>query len=769
MQDGSEDTLRLSCGCLSGAVLWLAALQAIPARAADGNALSSNELPEVVVVGTTPMGSSALPAEQVPGNVQTLSAKQLQNGHALSVADALNEGLGSVNVNDTQGNPFQLDVNFRGFTASPVLGTPQGLSVLIDGARANEVFGDTVLWDLVPESALANVLLIPGSNPVYGLSSTGGTLAINTKSGFQFPGISVEASDGAFDRRNLIGQIGGHGQFFDYFSTVNLVQDAGWGEHNGSELFQWFSKLGYTDESTDLDLSYTRADALLAGNQTLPLSWLDTPRESYTWPDTAHDSINFVNLQLRHELPDGWALSGDLHERQVHSAAFNSNVNNDFNPAVAIEPANEPTDNVIDSSYQARTGGSAEISRATLFAGRRNSFALGINSELGTTEFAQSQQPAGSQRDTASDLPASLQVLLKTRATDLGLYATDTLALSNRWFLTVSGRYDDAVTELQDQLGTALDGRHAYARFNPAVGATYEPSSALSVWASFGTGMRIPTPVELSCANPQAPCSLPNAFSSDPALKPVLSRTAEFGARSAIHSRVVWSASLFRTTLADDIEFISSGGGATSSGYFSNVGDTLRQGLELHAASSFGALSLDLHYSYVRASFESPALFSSPNNSSAAPISCTACAEIQILPGDRIPGIPANNARLRSEYALGGHVALALDVLAQSDVYARGDENNRDVNGPVPGFVVLNADAHVDVSPSWRIFVKASNLLNRVYSTFGALGQNDFTAPNRTFDVTGTSWRNEQFRSLGPPFGLWIGIQYRPQELPEAP
>jgi len=110
VQESSSATPRLSCACLTGAVLWLAALPAIPVRAADGNALPSNELPEVVVVGTTPMGSSALPAEQVPGNVQTLSGKQLQSEHALSVADALNEGLGSVNVNDTQGNPFQLDV-----------------------------------------------------------------------------------------------------------------------------------------------------------------------------------------------------------------------------------------------------------------------------------------------------------------------------------------------------------------------------------------------------------------------------------------------------------------------------------------------------------------------------------------------------------------------------------------------------------------------------------------------------------------------------------
>ena len=53
-----------------------------------------------------------------------------------------------VHVNEMQGNPFQPDVNYRGYTASPLLGTPQGLSVYMDGVRLNQPFGDVVSWDL---------------------------------------------------------------------------------------------------------------------------------------------------------------------------------------------------------------------------------------------------------------------------------------------------------------------------------------------------------------------------------------------------------------------------------------------------------------------------------------------------------------------------------------------------------------------------------------------------------------------------------------------
>ena len=116
--------------------LALAHVHAVAEEPASAVALQT-----VTVVGTTVLPGVGTPLDQVPANVQTLRGDAFAAQRAATLAQALDAGAGSVNVNDTAGNPYQLDVNFRGFTASPALGTPQGLSVFVDGVRVNEVFG----------------------------------------------------------------------------------------------------------------------------------------------------------------------------------------------------------------------------------------------------------------------------------------------------------------------------------------------------------------------------------------------------------------------------------------------------------------------------------------------------------------------------------------------------------------------------------------------------------------------------------------------------
>ncbi|HSQ02668.1 MAG TPA: Plug domain-containing protein, partial [Burkholderiales bacterium] len=159
------------------------------------------ELPAVEVIGTTPLPGIGVPIEQVPANVQGATGAQLERRQALDLPEFLERAADSVSVNAAQNNPFQPDVNFRGFTASPLLGTPQGLSVFVDGVRVNEAFGDIVNWDLIPRAAISSVNLIPGSNPVFGLNTLGGALGIQTKSGFQYPGYAARLSGGSFGRR----------------------------------------------------------------------------------------------------------------------------------------------------------------------------------------------------------------------------------------------------------------------------------------------------------------------------------------------------------------------------------------------------------------------------------------------------------------------------------------------------------------------------------------------------------------------------------------
>ena len=273
-------------------MLALAGVAASPARAA--NPAEIFELPKVVVIGTTPLPGLGTAIADVPANVQVFGNRELSRQSTLDVSGFLDRNANSVGVGSAQGNSYQQDLSFRGFAASPLLGTPQGISVFQDGMRINEAFGDVVNWDLLPRSAISTVQLIPGSNPVFGLNTLGGALAVYTKSGAQYPGASLEVSTGSFRRRSATFAYGGADDRLDYFATGNVADDGGWAEHNGSRLRQFFGKLGYQDERADLDVSLTLADNTLQGAQTLPVSFLDTPRQAYTFPDINRNRLTLL-------------------------------------------------------------------------------------------------------------------------------------------------------------------------------------------------------------------------------------------------------------------------------------------------------------------------------------------------------------------------------------------------------------------------------------------------------------------------------------------
>ena len=172
------------------------AAMATASRAQDqtkANPAEVLELPTIEVIGTTPLPGIGTPVRDVPANVQIFTSKEFAKQKHTDISEYLEQNPTSVTVNAAQGNPFQVDVNFRGFTASPLLGTPQGLSVFQDGVRVNEPFGDTVNWDLIPQSAISSIQVIPGSNPTFGLNTLGGALSIYTKSGSQYPGAAIQA------------------------------------------------------------------------------------------------------------------------------------------------------------------------------------------------------------------------------------------------------------------------------------------------------------------------------------------------------------------------------------------------------------------------------------------------------------------------------------------------------------------------------------------------------------------------------------------------
>jgi iron complex outermembrane receptor protein len=727
----------------------------LPLSGLAANPTEAMEAPSVDVVGTTPLPGLATPLRDVPANVQTFGGRDIGRQASGNVADFLAQGPGSVSINSVQGNPFQADINYRGFTASPVLGTPQGLSVFQDGVRINEPFGDVVNWDLITPGAISSMQLMPGSNPSFGLNTLGGALAVYTKSGSEYPGAGVESSTGSFGRKTALFEFGAKRDRFDFFLTGDYFDDRGWADHNPSTLRRAFAKAGWQDDRNDIDVSLTLADNSMQGTQTLPLPFFDNIRQAYTYPDINDNKLDFLTAKGSHMLSDEVVVGGNAYYRKYTTSNFNSNVNGNYDPLADPVQATNDIARIDQDSY----GFGAQLTLLDQFAHRDNQLIVGASGDFGRAGFTQDSQNAAftATRGTVANFPFVRQTDAATHNRYWGLFFSDTLKLDARWTLTAAGRYNLAVVTIADRSGAAplLNGEHSYARFNPALGVNFVPDVNFTAYAGYNEGMRAPTPIELTCADPDAPCKLPNNFIADPDLKQVVSRTIESGARGKSGVIGQWSAAFYRTELDDDIQFVSSGGAALNTGYFRNVGRTRRQGIELATGTTRDALALSARYSYTDATYRSHFDVYSPSNSSADPVT----GGIHVGPGDRIPGIPRHNLKLRVQYDGARGDSLGVSFLVSSAVFARGDENNRDVHGTIPGFAVLDLDGSHPLGAGLELFGKISNLFDRKYANFGLLGENFFNGPGRTFDAAAAS--SEQFRSPGAPRGLWVGLRYR--------
>ena len=140
---------------------------------AQAQTKTETQLPQVDVVGTSPLPGIGIEKYKLPYDVQSVNEETIYNAQSMNITEFMSRNLLGVNVNEVQGSPFQADITYRGFRLSGILGSSQGLSVYMDGVRVNEPFGDIVNWDMLPEAAFANVTLVPGSNPVYGLNRDG--------------------------------------------------------------------------------------------------------------------------------------------------------------------------------------------------------------------------------------------------------------------------------------------------------------------------------------------------------------------------------------------------------------------------------------------------------------------------------------------------------------------------------------------------------------------------------------------------------------------
>ncbi len=715
---------------LSTVMLMATAMTALAVGAALAQAA---DVAPVVVVSATPLPGAAGNSDAQ----QTATAADIAASHAVDLTAFMNRTLAGVYINDIQNNPLQPDLNYRGYTASPLLGTPQGLSVYVDGVRANQPFGDVVSWDLIPRAAIANLALIGGSNPLFGLNTLGGAVAIRTKDGFTAPGAAVQLGYGSYQRRTAEFELGAsaanglHG-----YITANSFRDDGWRDDSPSKADQIFAKGGWRGEATDIGLSLAFADTDLTGNGLQEQRFLARDRSSvYTKPDNTQNRSGAANLMLEHRFSDVLSLSGNAYYRKIKTRTFNGDINeeslteNIYQPSVAeraaltaagitgFPTAGETAANTPFPSYrcianallnsepgekcnglinrtatvQDEKGASAQL---TYKHGMSGALTVGGAYSESDAHFVQSTQFGYLTRDRGvvgvagpgafadgtqdSENAFDARVNLRGRTRTASLYATDTLALTPALDVTLSGRYDSIVIRNRDAYlpnggPGSLTGDHRFSNFNPAVAATYAITPAISAYAGFTQGGRAPSAIELGCADPDNPCRLPNAMAGDPPLKRVTTRTLDGGLRGA-RGGFKWSVGLFRAQNRNDILFVADD--QAGFGYFRNFGKTRRQGVEAAANGKTGRFTWRGSYTYLDATFRSAERVNGAGNSS-NDIGPGFEGTIAIAGGDRIPLIPAHVFKAGGAYDLGSKVTLSADMIALSGVYARGNENNQ--------------------------------------------------------------------------------------------
>jgi iron complex outermembrane receptor protein len=752
-------------------------------------------LPQIVVVGTTPVPGMAVDAEKVPSNLQTLDAAEIRMDGTSSLINALATRLSSVNVNDTLADPFQPDILYRGFEASPVLGTPQGLAVYQNGVRINEAFGDTVDWDLFPDIAINRVDIV-SANPLFGLNALGGAISVTMKNGFTFQGGDGEFSGGSFNQRQGAAEFGWNNGEFGFYAAGRILNQDGWRLLAQDNVHQYYMDVSFREGPATIDLSYTRTYNDLFGQGAAPVQSLALNSTNiFTGPQNSINSLNFVTLNANIKITDTLAVQSVLYSRDFRQTVANGD-NSDYTACTTdaaagalcqgdgVTPLTSTAGAIIPDITNGGTtiigqndfetinayglGGSLQLSSTQSIAGHGNSFAVGATFDTASTDFFSGTEvgvlnaeltvlPSGLIVDTpeGTDFSAT-PVSLNANNKYYGFYLTDTFDVTSALSVTASARYNIAKIELQDLIGTSLNGNNRFVHFNPAIGATYKITPHITGYASYATNNRAPTASEIECSDPTQPCLLPSNLAGDPPnLRQVIAHTMEFGVRgqggSPSAGNYSWNASVFRTNSEDDIYGIAT---TVSTGYFQNIGSTRRQGFEAGFNYQVQKWSAYLQYSYIDATFRSPLLLNSPSN----PFQ-DADGNIQVEPGDRLPLIPESRLKLGADYSLLPNWSVGASFVLVSSSYYRGDESNQ--NPQLPGYHVVSLRTSYHLTPKVEIFANVQNLFQENYSTYGLYGDPTGVGapgvpPNADSNDPGV---DNRFQSPGVPRAYFGGLR----------
>lgn len=746
-------------------------------------------LEEIRVIGTA-ITRGELNLNALPFAAQRFTQKDLSDAAFFSAVDLLEDRATSVSTNAAQNNRLQPDVQYRGFTASPLLGLSQGLAVYHNGVRVNEAFGDTVNWDLLPASSMETLDLVGGSNPVYGLNTIGGALVVNTRTGFSSEGGNASVTLGDYSTRDYTLSYGANNEEWGFFIAADAMDEDGWRDFSASEAQTLYSALSWRGAASELDIFFNYGDSNLKGNGAVPLDLLNASRSAvFTHPDQTENELMMTSVSFRHAFSDDSQISINAFYRDLETQTFNGDgseyeecgedddddddgggdeMGGEEHPFEGFlcndddEPVTDKLGAMVDEDFNAinnRSTREQESYGFTLqYLGRVDTgsvgheYVAGVDWFKGQTDFA-SNVEFSELTDTRGTVltgrfDSDGDTNLDTQVETWSAFVSDSVALNDSTTLTLSARYNSTRTQGDDPTGQRpeLAGDHRFNNFNAGAGVVWQMNDMLSVYGGVQSSARTPTPVELACSHPDAPCTLPNSFLADPPLDDVRAISTEFGVRGSLGIIDQFRLGGFVITADDDILFQTTGGVSSNEGFFQNAADTRRAGLELELAGGTEVWNWYMNYTYMRATFEDDFFSSSPNNPQSEN------DRLFVGAGSDMPGLPDNNLKLGAATRITDALQIGADVRYMSGVYLRGDEAN--VDDKTDDWTVVDLYARMTLGNNLYLETRVDNVLDEEYETFGLYGEADEVLTNIQ-DTSG--------RFLGPamPRMWWVTVGVR--------
>ena len=751
-----------------GAIL---ASLSVPAKAIE-------ELSEIEVVGTSLLPGLEIEEEKLPYEVRSFGSENIGNETSLGITDVLNQSVPGVFTNEVQGSPYQGDVTFRGFRASSILGAAQGLSVYIDGIRINEPFGDVVNWDMIPEFALDNVSLIPGSNPMYGLNTLGGALSLTTKSGLSHPGKVARISFGSFNRKKIDVSIGGEfadGDGGNYFLSASHFDESGWRDYSDGKVSNIFGKAAKNTDFGSVGVMAYFGDSDLLGNGLLPSTnygveddvgeiqeggLYEARREAvYSHPDQTKNEVGLVSLNFQNFIDDETQINGLIYSRYGRQKRLGGDVEAEFE----ADENEWEFEGEFNNSKTRQNGSGLGLNLSKILDNHQ--ITAGLTFDQSTVSYRATETEdceVNAIRKVICDDDSETEDSAKVSGNSktYSLFASDTAEVADRIYVTGSLRYNhtkvsntlSTPNEVTEELEAQPKETFKYTKLNPAIGVSAKLDNGVNVFANASQGNRVPTVIELGCADRDNPCLLPTGLQADPYLEQVTSRTYEIGARGRI-GQGFGIVSVYNTDNKDDIIFVSTDVNS-GEGFFTNFGKTRNQGVDLQIVQEFDNVRLTGTYSYLEATYEENGLLFGERS-------------VQARPGMRIPGIPENVFRLGVDWTPQDTLKIGVTLIATSDLVTQGNEDgliggDDDVvarDASVDGYQLVNLNMRYEQSNNLTIFARITNVFDEKYETYGAMAESVFTR-NGSFVDDDEGPTVNRFVAPGAPRGIFVGLNY---------